>query len=237
MRLRLAVIIAIMNLCLGIKAQEAEYMYEIGAGIGASWAYGDVNRSDVMYNPGAAFDLIWRYNMNLRWAMAIDVSADALKGDSKDFDNAYHGGARFQYDTRLWQMAFRPEFSFWNYGLGSDYREKHRIAPFLTMGLGFGILTGDRTSYTGTETVKQDDSKMTVTIPLGLGVKWKMAPRWNAQLTCLFAKSFGDELDGVADPYGTGTKVPVNTDWTGTIKLSLTFDFKERCIECHNQNN
>lgn len=219
-----------------LRAQEAEYMYEIGAGAGTSWAYGDINRSNVIYDPGFAFDLLWRYNLNLRWALAMDLSADALKGDSRDFGNSFPGNAEPAFDVKLWQLAFRPEFTFWNYGLGSDYREKHRLAPFLTMGVGFGLATNVK----DTDDTTADNGKRTVaalTVPIGLGLKWKIAPRWNAQLTCLFEKTFSDDLDGISDPYNTGTTVPMNTDWVGTLKLSLTFDFKERCIECHNQNN
>ncbi|MBQ0056325.1 MAG: outer membrane beta-barrel protein [Bacteroidales bacterium] len=203
-----------------LKAQDKEYLYEIGGGVGTSWAYGDINRSSAVYNPGLAFDLIWRYNLNLRWALALDVSASKLQGDSHDFDNAFPDGQHLTFDSRLWQLAFRPEITFWNYGFGSDYREKHRLAPFLTMGVGFGMARN-----------------ASLTIPMGLGMKWKMSPRWNAQLTCLFTKVMNDATDRIDDPYGMGTTMPMNTDWIGSLTLSLTFDFKERCVECHNQNS
>ena len=40
----------------------------------------------------------------------------------------------------------------------------------------------------------------------------------------------------MTDPYSMGTKVPANTDWIGSLMLSITFSFKERCLQCHNQN-
>lgn len=239
---RLFVIITILLLCLSTaSAQDEEYMYEVGGGIGSSWGYGDANRSQLLYNPKFAYDLIWRYNVNLRWALAVDVSADMLSGDTRDFDNKFPNNVYYDYDTHLWQLAFRPEFTFWNYGLGSDYREKHRLAPFLTLGLGFGMAhiksNIDVIPSKGYPLSKLDQTKAALTVPIGLGLKWKIAPRLNAQLTCMFSKIFSDELDGIDDPYHTGTTVPMNTDWTGTLKLSITFDFKERCIECHNQDN
>jgi len=188
-------------------AQDKEYQYEIGAGGGINWYYGDGNRSKAFSDQALAVDLLLRYNADLRWAYAIDLSSQGL------------GNARY------WQLAFRPEFAFWNYGLGSDYREKHRIAPFLTIGIGFGCTSG------------LEENAVTCTIPLGVGIKWKMAPRWNAQLTAQFSKSFNDRLDGIEDPYKVGTTTPMNTDWIGSIILSITFDFKERCIECRNQDS
>lgn len=210
------------------RAQEKEYMYEIGGGIGSCWAYGDVNRNSLIYNPAIASEILFRYNLNLRWAMAMDLSFNRLKGDSKDFDNVFPQGIQYTFNRRYYQFGIHPEFSFWNYGWGSDYREKHRIAPFLTAGIGFGWANGSSSA--------DDRSATMLSIPLGLGIKWKMAPRWDLQLTGVWNKVMGDMVDGINDPYQTGTKTPTNTDWIGSIMMSITFSFKERCLECHNQN-
>lgn len=209
-------------------AQEKEYMYEIGPGFGASWAYGDVNRSSALYDPQVAYEVLFRYNTNLRWAFALDFSANGLSADSKDFDNVIPGGGQWSFDRRYWQLGIRPEFNFWNYGWGSDYREKHRLAPFLTAGIGFGWATGESSG--------NDRTSATLAIPIGLGMKWKMAPRWDMLLTCLWTKTLADGIDGITDPLEMGTTAPVNTDWIGSVMLSVTFSFKERCEKCHNQN-
>lgn len=209
---------------LGLWAQDAEYMYEIGFGGGMSWVYGDVNKEKVLYNPALAGDIVFRYNANPRWAFVADLATYGIKGDSKDFDNAYPNDATHSFDNCLWNLAIRPEFHFWNYGWSNDYREKKHIVPFLTAGAGVGFANGD------------GDTGAIISLPIGAGVKWKIAPRWNAQLTCLFTRTFGDSADGIKDPYGVGTSVLANSDWIGSLVLNLTFDFKERCVECHNKN-
>lgn len=211
----------------GLQAQEKEYMYEIGVGGGLGWYYGDVNHSQMAYNPSVSLEAVFRYNVNLRWAMTIDLSTQSMKGDSKDTQNLFPDGTQ-SFDRQYTQLAFRPEFTFWNYGWGSDYREKHRLAPFLTAGLGFGFANGNSTG--------RDKNTTILTVPLGLGLKWKMAPRWDMQFTSLWAKSFSDEADGISDPYHVGTTAPMNTDWICSTNLSITFSFGERCLECHNQN-
>lgn len=190
-----------------VEAQDKEYMYEVGAGIGTCWGYGDNNHGKAFSDQGLSANLQLRYNANLRWALAWEASSNKV------------------FDGKYWQLAFRPEISFWNYGWGSDYREKHRLAPFLTAGLGLGVVSGYNTN------------NLCCALPLGIGMKWKLAPRWNAQLTALFTKTFSDAIDNVEDPYKVGTKAPMNTDWIGSIVMSLTFDFKERCVECKNQNS
>lgn len=229
---RTLILILVWATCHGfcrLSAQEAEYLYEIGPGVGMSWTYGDVNRSSAIYDPQAAWNLTWRYNPNLRWALAVDFDLHHVKGDSRDFDYVTLGGQTWSFDRKCWQVVMRPEFSFWNYGWGSDYREKHRIAPFLTTGIGFGQASGSSTGSSERSSI--------LTWPIGAGIKWKMAPRWDMQLTGIWSKCFGDDLDGFVDPYRMGTSSPINTDWIGQLMLSITFSFKERCFECHNQNH
>ncbi len=228
MKKYIVLLCSILCFC-SMRAQEKEYMYEIGAGLGSCWTYGDINRSSIIYDPSVASELLFRYNVNLRWAMALDLSYNRLKGDSKDFDNIFPQNAHWSFNRRYYQFGIRPEFTFWNYGWGSDYREKHRIAPFMTAGLGFGWTNGSSSA--------DDRSTTSLSIPLGIGIKWKMAPRWDLQLTGLWTKVFGDNIDGISDPYQIGTTTPMNTDWVGSIMMSVTFSFKERCMECHNQNN
>lgn len=207
----------------GLMAQEKEYLYEIGGGIGTSWGWGDVNSSKAIYNPSVSFGAVWRYNLNLRWALATELQSLGMKGDTRDFDYAFPGGD-YQFETRYWQLGFRPEINFWNYGWGSDYRDKRRYAPYLTMGLSAGIVTG------------ADDTVFAWGIPIGAGVKWKVNKRLNTQLSCILTKTFSDKLDGKADPEGIHTSGLIGNDWVAQIQLSVTFDFKERCIECHNQH-
>ena len=108
----------------------------------------------------------------------------------------------------------------------SDYREKKRYTPFLTAGLSAGLVNGG-----------DDGSAFALGIPFGAGYKFKMAKRWNSQVTLLFTKTFSDKLDGRVDPEGIATSSLIDNDWMASIQLSVTFDFKERCIECHNQKN
>lgn len=223
MRKSFLLIVLLLTTFTGLRAQEKEYMYEIGGGIGTSWGWGDVNKNKAIYSPSVSFGAVWRYNLNLRWALATEIQSLGMSGDTRDFDYAFRGGD-YQFDTRYWQVGFRPEIHFWNYGWGSDYRDKRRYTPFLTMGLCAGVITG------------LDDSEFAWGIPIGAGFKWKMTKRCNAQLSCIMTRSFSDKLDGKADPEGIPTSGLVGNDWSAQIQLSVTFDFKERCIECHNQH-
>lgn len=221
--IRLSLLVVLLAATMGLRAQEKEYMYEIGGGIGTSFGWNDVNASRVMYSPSVSFGAVWRYNLNLRWALATELNSLGMRGDVGDFDYA-SAVSDYRFSTRYWQLGFRPEINFWNYGWGSDYRDKRRYTPFLTMGLAAGVVTGG------------DDTAFAWGIPMGAGFKWKMNKRWNAQLSCIVTKALSDQLDGLANPEGIATSGLAGNDWAAQIQLSVTFDFKERCVECHNQH-
>ena len=205
-------------------AQEGEYFYEIGASAGLSWGYGDVNATSAVYSPSLSYSILGRYNVNLRWALAAELSSSGISGNTADFDFAFPCGD-YKFDRRFWQLSVLPEFHFWNYGLGIDYREKKRYTPFLTAGLTAGIVTGD------------GNSDFTWGIPLGVGFKVKIKEKINAHITALMTKTFGDKLDGLKDPEGIKTSALMGNDWLAAIRIGLTFDFLEKCPECRNQNS
>lgn len=220
---RLATIIILAFSLLGLRAQEKEFMYEIGLGGGASWAYGDINKSKVVYNPSFDGSLFFRYNANPRWAFVADMSMMGIKGDSNDFDNVFPNGQHLEFDNSLWQMSIRPEFHFWNFGWENDYRERKHLVPFLTAGLGFGLASGN------------EEAGPYLSFPVGAGLKWKMAKRWNFSLTCLFTRTLGDIADGISDPYNLNSNNTFNSDWIGSLVLGISFDFMERCINCNKE--
>ena len=220
---RLAAVVVLCFTLLGVKAQEPEYMFEIGAGGGMSWAYGDINKCKAVYKPSVAADVILRYNANPRWAFESDITTYGIKGDCRDFDDVFPESHPQTFDNRVWLLSVRPEFHFWNYGWTNDYREKKHFVPFLTTGIGGGFSTGD------------GDTGALFALHVGTGAKWKMSPRMNAQLTCLFTRTFGDKADGISDPYAVGSNAWANSDWIGSLVLSITFDFKERCLSCNKE--
>ena len=79
---------------------------------------------------------------------------------------------------------------------------------------------------------------MGVSLPLGLGVKYKAADRVNMALEWTMHFTGNDLIDGAKDPYGIKSSgMFKNTDCYSVIQLSLTYDFWERCRTCHNDKD
>ena len=72
-------------------------------------------------------------------------------------------------------------------------------------------------------------------MPLGIGMKYKIADRLNLGLEWAMHFSQSDELDGIKDPYEVKSSgIFKNTDCYSMLQLSLTYSFMAKCRTCHN---
>ena len=205
-----------------VRAQE--YHYEVGVGLGLSSYYGDLNGTRFFYKPSFAFEGIFRYQYNMRWAFVGEFLTAGLRGDSRDFDSHFPEQAQYAFSSRLWQLAGRSEFHFLNYGIGPSYKNMRRLSPFISAGIGLGIVSGD------------GENSFSFSIPLGVGVKYRIAPRWGVGLRFDFAKQLTDQADGIKDPMGIESGLFKNTEWYSTLQMSVCYQFGLQPGKCHNRD-
>ena len=132
---------------------------------------------------------------------------------------------KYEFNNSLVDVSTTFEYNFWPYGTGRDYRGAKRLTPYLLLGI-------------GTTAVKTENkSVFTANLPLGVGVKYKLADRLNLAVQWVAHFSLSDELDGVKDPYMVTSKgMFKNTDTYTVLQLSLTYSFWAKCRVCHNQD-
>ena len=222
MRKRIRLILGIM-MGLILTATAQDYKYEAGGGLGIGFYMGDANQSALFHKPGAAFAALLRRTINYRWAIKFDLATAHIKGDTRDFDTRFPGGD-FNLSRQLIDLGAQAEFNFFHYGIGYSYLGTKRFSPYLLLGIGF------------TWVPKKDDGYFNVNIPLGFGLKYKVAPRWNIGLEFSVRKTLGDKLDGwrLSDPVGIDSSAFKNTDWYSLTMFSVTYDFGRKRAICNN---
>jgi hypothetical protein len=221
---------ALLTLFLSIAAASAvaqgdvEYRAEIGGGLGLINYLGDYN-GKLLKSPQPMATVLVRKLFNPYTGVRFAVGAGKLKGSSKDEDTYYPGSATTPYDfsSTLIDGNLTFEYNFWPYGTGRDYRGAQRLTPFLFIGLGATyVKTGDDNVFTGN-------------LPIGLGVKYKMADRLNLGVEWGIHFTLSDELDGSKDPYLIKSSgLFKNTDCYSALKVTLTYSFMAKCRTCHN---
>lgn len=216
-------VMALVALMPSAASAQEDYRFDIGGGVGMTGYLGDANTSNLLAHPGWDIEALLRYIVNPRWAFKTNLYVGGLSGNSADMTNVFPDGKTFKFSTVFYEVGEMAEFNFFNYGIGPRYRNLKRITPYITAGLGLmAWSTGGKAGFT-------------VNIPLGVGVKYKLAQRVNLGFEFLMKKALSDKVDGkpLADPYGIKHAFMKNTDWYSTMTFTISYEFSERCRECH----
>ena len=203
---------------------EPEYRLEIGAGGGAVSYLGDYNAAlfGEMQPMGA---VMAKYKSNPRMAVALTIGYGKLQGSSAKANTWYPEDERYKFSKSLIDVNLRFEYNFWAYGTGKEYRGARKLAPFITMGLGSAI-HGD------------PEKGFAVSLPIGAGVKYKIADRVNLTAEWRVHFALSDLLDGKEDPYGIKSSgLFKNTDGYSVLQLAVTYDLWAKCKTCHNDRD
>lgn len=203
-------------------AQE-DYRFAIGAGVGMTGYLGDANPSWLYAHPGIDGELLFTYILNPRFYFKTNFYLGTLSGNSADMPVVLPAGASFKFKSTFYELGEMVEFHFFNYGMGETYRRLKRWTPYITAGL------------SATAWSSGGKAGAALTIPFGVGFKFKPSLRWNLGLEFLMKKTFTDRLDGplLADPIGIESSFMKNTDWYSTLTISVSYEFSKRCAVCH----
>ena len=224
--MRNVVIAVLLVLVTSVHAQtDPEYKLELGGGIGMASYQGDFNSSPFK-NLQPMFTVLAKYRFDPRRALALNVSYGQLKGSSKDAKTYYPMTTVYDFKSNVADVGLRLEYNFWPFGTGFEYRGAKRLTPYVAIGLGMTIAKAEGKSATG------------VNMPIGVGVKYKLADRLNLAAEWAMHITTSDELDGIKDPYGIESSgLFKNTDCYSHLRLSLSYDLWAKCRTCHNDKD
>ena len=224
--MRNVVIAVLLVFVTSVHAQtDPEYKLELGGGIGMASYQGDFN-SSLFKNLQPMFTVLAKYRFDPRRALALNVSYGQLKGSSKDAKTYYPMTTVYDFKSNVADVGLRLEYNFWPFGTGFEYRGAKRLTPYVAIGLGMTIAKAEGKSATG------------VNMPIGVGVKYKLADRLNLAAEWAMHITTSDELDGIKDPYGIESSgLFKNTDCYSHLRLSLSYDLWAKCRTCHNDKD
>ncbi|MBR7014700.1 MAG: outer membrane beta-barrel protein [Prevotella sp.] len=207
--------------------QEPEYLMEIGAGVGGMNYLGDFNGS-LTKNIQPSASIVVRSLFNPYMGLRANISYGKMKGSSKDAETYYPELEQtpYTFDNTLVNADITYEYNFWPYGTGREYWGAKKLTPFIFGGIGATYVKADKKDV------------FTANIPIGLGVKYKVADRVNLGVEWRIHFSLSDELDGMKDPYFIKSKGAFkNTDCYSALQVTITYSFMAKCKTCHNDND
>lgn len=204
-----------------VSAQEMEYKMEIGAMAGGCFYMGDANYSVPFKNLNFAGGAMARYNLNPRMSLKFDLLYGGISGATADLGNKFPDGKQWEFSNSVVDLGCQYEINFWGYGTGTGYKGNRRFTPYITVGLGFTYASAS-------------ESVFTMNVPIGAGVKYKMAERVNIGIEWTMRFSFSDKLDGISDPYGIKGTFLKNKDSYSFTMFYISYDIMPRLRKCNN---
>ena len=201
--------------------EEPEYRLELGAAAGLVTYVGDFNGNLLKgMQPWGA--LVAKYRINPRNAIAFDLGLGKIKGSTADVSTSYPIEP-YAFSHSIVEADLRYEYNFWAYGTGKEYRGARRFTPFITLGAGATWHGGEHKG-------------MTINLPIGAGVKYKIGQRLNLTAEWVMRFTMSDNLDGRKDVYGIESSgLFKNTDCYSVLQVALTYDLWEKCNTCHKE--
>lgn len=215
----LAALLAVLPAVRAAAQTDDEYRMEIGGGVGLLTYEGDLN-GGLFSGMRPAGSVVLRRLLNPYMGFRLAALAGQVKGSTDK--HPLPDGRQYAFSHTLASMDLTYEYNFWPYGTGRDYRGSRRVTPFVFGGLGMTYASAD-------------ESVVTANVPLGLGVKCKIAPRLNLGVEWAIHFSLSDRLDGLEDPLGVESKgIFKNTDCYSALQVTLTYSFMPKCKTCNN---
>lgn len=210
------------------KLYSQEYKYEIGGAIGTSSYMGDVNKTNLFFNPGLSGGAIYRYNMTFNWAIKFNLMAGNVSGSSIATGNKFPFEEVASFTRNFLDLGTQIEFNFLPYSDKYAYIGTRSYTPYVFVGTGITFADGNN-KFIG------------LNLPFGVGVKYKFKNRLNIGLELSLRKLFDDDFDvkdnstnwSLDKPYGIKSSLLKNRDWYSQTMIFMTWEFKPKVDPCH----
>lgn len=241
------------------------YRFELGAQVGAAYYMGELAPHPFM-STSETYGLQARCKINDRWAVQLKAQSQRVMNQF-EVGNQWNVPANVKYQTPMWHFDITGEYNFFHYGFNAYDIKVRNFTPYIFAGFGFTFLN-DNASFDQdypilgrnkvlhpNDSISWERTEMDValSIPVGVGFKWRFAPRWQLQVAWqhnLYIYN-GDGLEGEIVPrtrdkkdgdydlfnnaHGMNGINIFNNDVTSTITVGVVFEFLKDpgiCVLC-----
>jgi len=193
---------------------------EAGIFAGASYYLGNINPRGQFYHPGVAIGVLFKHNLTEHHVLRVNFCYGQLKGDDLDFKNEYQQKRASSFETSLMDCHVGYEFNFLPYIIN---RKKKSQTPYIFAGVGYSLILTSSTRMANDH----------LTIPFGVGYKYRFNEKVAVGCEWGLRKAFSDKLDGVMSPGYDGSNTPFhNTDWYSFAGVFVTIKVFEKEFVC-----
>jgi len=192
---------------------------ELGAWLGASHYFGDLNNLYAINEPGLAFGLTGRYNFDTRLSTRLQLNYHRIAGDDVHSRNAFDQRRNLRFYSDVIEIAPCVEFNFFPLVHGS---KEQFASPYVYVGLSVfhynpkATLQGEtyalRDFGTEGQLPGQEYNEISSAWLLGFGIKVDISYSWSLNIDLGYRMTRTDFLDDVSGYYPDYTELAINRD-------------------------
>jgi hypothetical protein len=173
---------------------------------------GDLNQTSHFKGTEPAVGVLYRFNVHSRLALRGNIVVGSFKASDENSRFEVNKNRNLSVHTSIYEAAGGVEFNYWRYQIG---HKRYKATTYFLVEMGTAYFN-PKTEYNG-ETVelqplgtegqgsqlnnKNRYSRLTFTMPVGLGVRFSLGKRFCLNLEYGIRKTFTDYLDDVGQDY------------------------------------
>ena len=193
---------------------------EAGGFAGFSYYQGDINPRKLLYNPGLSLGALVKHNFTQHHCLRLNVFFGQLTGSDMDATNEYQRIRAQSFNASVLDCHLGYEFNFMPYVIN---RWKKANTPYIFAAVGYSLVLSSTT----------DMAENHVTIPFGVGYKYRFNDKAALGFEWGMRKTFTDKLDGILNPGPDGSYSKLhNNDWYSFVGIFVTFKIFEKGFDC-----
>ena len=197
---------------------------DYGIMAGVTSYLGDINPNRLMYAPGLAGGIFYRYNLHPRQSLRASILHGGIKANDLDFNNDFQNSRGASFTGSVTELAVQYEFNFLPY---STMGKLWNFTPYFAAGLG-GVYS----------TVSTAPSAVVPMIPFSIGFKINIHKNIGLEAEYGFRKTFYDNFDGLKDSVAPSDYAWThNNDWYTFTGVAVTWKFYSKLAGCPAYND
>ncbi|MEO0058441.1 MAG: hypothetical protein RLZZ312_88 [Bacteroidota bacterium] len=224
----IVIIVMFINFGNQIVAQN----HEFGIFAGGSNFIGDVGNDKYIYPNETAYGFVYKWNIHPRYSWRASYIQSKITGNDQSASDARRQFRGLRFDNYIKEVAIGFEFNFNDFDLNTF--DKH-FTPYIVASISY---VHYNKLYFPTNIAKFDNTRGTVGVPMIVGIKHNILPRWIIAAEVGARYTFADDIDG---SYPTDENLRnlkfgnLNSkDWFVFTGITLTYTFGNEPCYCVN---
>ncbi len=202
-------------------------IHEVGVFLGGSNYIGDIGPTTFISPNEPAIGVLYKWNKSPRHSYRFSYTQSKITSNDLDSKEVSRYQREYRFENNLKEVSLGLEFNFFDFNLHESSR---KITPYVASGLSYFLAKYTLTDLkTDTSVRGRTERRKSIALPIIIGVKSNISPRWVLALETGARYTLTDNIDGSFNQNFGNIN---NNDWYVFTGATLTYTFGNKPCYC-----